>query len=123
MTHEDIEYIEASLDVVLPEPYKRVMTDYPFEDGVGDFNHSPGDCARSVVKWTRTYWGGFGCNPPWPRALVCIGTEGDACPIALNLKTLKVVKFYKGNFRAELMEEYDSFECFIEQCVKDYAEE
>ena len=122
MTAADISKIELHLGVTLPSKYIDVLLNYPFEADAGKFEWSIGDDAESIIRWTSDYRNGFAGNPPWPHELICIGTEGDGCPISLNLQSMKVLKIDRGNPEREPLEEHDSFEGYLSECLEDYAD-
>lgn len=120
MTDEDIARIETELNVRLPGPYREALRNFPFDEDRGTMNWSLGDAANDVIWWTRQFRSGYAGNPVWPSSLLCIGTEGDACPIALDLETGAVMKLDHGNPTLPPMERYETFQDFMDALIRDW---
>jgi len=122
MDREEIQMIEQELEIKLPASYCEAVLNYPFLEDAGTFNWSLGDDPSAVIRWTKRYRLGFSINPPWPVSLICIGEEGDGCPIALDLESERILKIDRGNPSKPPMETYPTFAIFMAECIASWRE-
>lgn len=120
MTTSDLHKIEQDLSVRFTDDYAKAVLAYPFLEDQGTMNWSLGDNADSIIMLTQQYRSGYVGNPKWPHQYVCIGLEGDGCPLAMNVETTEVIKVYKGNIEKEPMERYDNFGIFFDLLLREW---
>ena len=113
MKLEELHQIENALGITFSEIYKQVMVDYPFKEDAGTINWSLWDDSGKITEWNLIYRNGYGPCPEWSKNYYLIGSEGDACPLAINLESGIVIKTNHGRVCEEPLEEYESFEEYL----------
>jgi hypothetical protein len=117
----DLNYIEEQLGVKLPEPYKKVVLDYPFEDEYYDFVKSNlFNDPNEIIKLNQKYRTSGSNNKRWPHNLFIIGAidERNIYFIDLNSKKEEIFflsdehKFNEKNINKLLLN--DDFEEFVD---------
>ena len=120
MTLDQIRTIESALGITLPDSYITVMTNYPWPEFAGSTGASLWDDPTPIVEQTAEYRNGFGGAPTWPREMVFIGDEDDACPFALNCETGRIVQTNHGNLNKAPLQEFDDITAFVLELRKTY---
>ena len=108
MTPQQLQTIESSLGVLLPEQYKKVMASYPWPAFQGSTEASLWDDPDAIIEQTTAQRAGFGGTPSWPTQFVVIGDEDDACPYALDCATGRIIQTDHGNMRLAALADYAS---------------
>lgn len=128
MNLNDLAYIEEQLGVKLPEPYKKVMLDYPFKDEYYDFVKGDlFDEPNKIIELNQQYRTNGRDKKRWPHRLFIIGAidENNINFIDLDSEKEEIFflsdedKFTEKNIK-KLLFSYD-FEEFIDQ-MKHYQE-
>jgi hypothetical protein len=120
MTTQQLQMIESTLNVVLPEAYKQVMASYPWPAYQGSTEASLWDDPSAIVEQTQAQRAGFGDSPQWPQNFVVIGDEDDACPYALDCATGRIVQTDHGNLKVQALAEFLSIAELVAEARLDY---
>lgn len=111
MEKRDIQRIEATLEIALPDGYRdflasRHATAWPDDTTIiGD--------ADEIIEATLEYRAGFAGLPAWPDHWVYVGDEADACPYVLDCNSARVMRTDKGNLDRAPLSEYGDFASFL----------
>lgn len=115
MNAKDISKIETALGVSLPQSYKSAMCPFLWPAYEGTTDASLWDDANAIVEETLAQRKGFGGAPPWPKNLIVIGDENDACPYALDCDTGRVIYTDHNRLEEEPLDEFSDLSKLIEQ--------
>ena len=113
----DIAHIERSLNVSLPHAYVEFLT----ATRVGSVLDGTEvlDDAKVIVEATELYRQGFDGLRRWPKELVHVGDQADACPYAVNCTTGEVMQTEKGNLDRPPLHRWPSFDAFTSSLESD----
>jgi len=112
MEEEGCQTIEQQLGVKLPDAYRA----FQLNRSASPVDPTTvADDARVVVERTLEHRRGFGGAPPWPRDVIYMGDEDDACPYALFCSTGRVIQTDHGDLQAQPLCDHPDFGTFVEQ--------
>ncbi|WP_105103722.1 SMI1/KNR4 family protein [Microbulbifer pacificus] len=110
MNQRDIQLIEERLGVDLPSEYVDFLLSDRDLDVIDDVTLI--DDASLIVTSTMAYRNGS-WNQQWPKNLVYVGDEADACPFVLNCVTGNLSRLDHGSLDRKALETYASMQDFI----------
>jgi hypothetical protein len=110
MKRPDVADIERSLDVSLPRAYVEFLTARRGDSALDATEVL--DDATAIVNATELYRRGFEGLRRWPRELVYVGDQADACPYVLNCTSGEVMQTDKGNLERPALQRWTSFEAY-----------
>jgi hypothetical protein len=117
MSAEDIDKIESTLQVKLPQDFAEFLRKGRSQDVIDDQTVLPD--GASFIEATLEYRKGPYGLPPWPPAYLYVGDESDACPYVLDCDSGRFFQTHKGNINAEPISTHASFSAFVETCEAD----
>lgn len=87
MTSEDLARIESSLEIRLPDAYRRVLQSFPLPAYAGNSDTDVWDDAERLIELNRELRSGGSFVKPWPTHFYALGREAGGCSQALDLRT------------------------------------
>lgn len=118
MEKRDIQRIEATLAVSLPDGYRDfLLSRHPGE--LPDETTVIRD-ADDIIHATLEYRAGFEGLAAWPAQWVYVGDEADACPYVIDCMNGQVLRTDKGNIDRVPLSRHTDFTSFLVNVSKSY---
>jgi hypothetical protein len=86
MNHEDVARIESSLDIELPDDYRRLLVAFPLPAYAGNVDTAFWDDADRLIQYNRELRKGGAGIKPWPVHFYALGRDEGGCAQAIDLR-------------------------------------
>ena len=103
MTSEDVERIETELGLTLPEDYRRVLLDFPFQDLRGNDFAELYDHPSALIETNQRLRSG---EKPWPSHLLFVGQseEDPAYALDMSAQPSRILRIEQGRIEGAPVE-------------------
>lgn len=112
MKARDIDRIESTLCVAIPDDYRGFLLSERVDDRIDET--SVLDDPDAIIGLSQAYRNGFEGLQPWPQRFVYVGDEADACPYLIDCDTGAFCRSDKGDLSRAMLERYPGFSAFVE---------